>query len=57
MMRLDDADAAVRASTVVHAGGVPAIEMTPARPGALAVVRTLGAARGARAGGRLARTA
>jgi 2-dehydro-3-deoxyphosphogluconate aldolase/(4S)-4-hydroxy-2-oxoglutarate aldolase len=41
VIRLDDADAAVRAADAVHAGGVSAIEVTLTTPGALEVIREL----------------
>jgi 2-dehydro-3-deoxyphosphogluconate aldolase/(4S)-4-hydroxy-2-oxoglutarate aldolase len=41
VVRLDDAEAAVRAADAVHAGGVSAIEVTLTTPGALAVIREL----------------
>jgi 2-dehydro-3-deoxyphosphogluconate aldolase/(4S)-4-hydroxy-2-oxoglutarate aldolase len=41
VIRLDDAEAAVRAADAVHAGGVSAIEVTLTTPGALEVIREL----------------
>ena len=43
VVRLDDAEAAVRAADAVHAGGVSAIEVTLTTPGALDVIRALSA--------------
>jgi 2-dehydro-3-deoxyphosphogluconate aldolase/(4S)-4-hydroxy-2-oxoglutarate aldolase len=41
VIRLNDAEAAVRAADAVHAGGVSAIEVTLTTPGALEVIREL----------------
>jgi len=41
VVRLNDADSAVRAAQAVHAGGVHAIEVTLTTPGALDVIREL----------------
>jgi 2-dehydro-3-deoxyphosphogluconate aldolase/(4S)-4-hydroxy-2-oxoglutarate aldolase len=46
VIRLGDADAAVRAAEAVHAGGVHAIEVTLTTPGALEVIRHLSAVDG-----------
>jgi len=43
VVRLNDADAALRAAGAVHAGGVSAIEVTLTTPGALEVIRALSA--------------
>jgi len=43
VVRLNDAESAVRAADAVHAGGVHAIEVTLTTPGALDVIRELSA--------------
>ncbi|HEX8243564.1 MAG TPA: bifunctional 4-hydroxy-2-oxoglutarate aldolase/2-dehydro-3-deoxy-phosphogluconate aldolase [Longimicrobium sp.] len=50
VVRLDGAEAAVKASAAVHAGGVSAIEVTMTTPGALDVIRELSARDGVLAG-------
>ena len=50
VVRLDGAEAAVKASDAVHAGGVSAIEVTMTTPGALHVIRELSARDGVLAG-------